>query len=249
MRAVRTAITVLQLLAREHRAMGVNAISRAIGVNAATTYRILTELKNGELIQQEPETRRYTLGYGLLALGQAVERQSDLFQLAFPIMKELRDELGETVALCLRRHFRRIYIGQVQGFGQLRFSAPLGEPLPLYRGSAGKVFLAYLAPEELMQLRQLALEEGADWDEIMQETQQLHDKGYLWSLAELTPGAFSVSVPILDAAGQLAAVMAINGPIPRLTPEREERFGPRLREAASKLSTLLGGPGITVANE
>ena len=49
-------------------------------------------------------------------------------------------------------------------------------------------------------------------------------------------GLASVSAPIMDANGQLAAVLSISGSADRFKPSPYEKFGTQLLEAAGKLS-------------
>src|SRR5699024_11893881 len=52
-------------------------------------------------------------------------------------------------------------------------------------------------------------------------------------------GLASVSAPIMDANGQLAAVLSISGSVDRFKPSPYKKFGTQLLEAAGKLSASL----------
>jgi DNA-binding IclR family transcriptional regulator len=106
---------------------------------------------------------------------------------------------------------------------------PIGASLPLGRGSAGKVFLAWGPPAD------------EDVSDIGTSIITARRRGWADSYGEREPGVASVSAPIFAPSGQLLAAISVSGPDRRLAPLRAKRYGPAVVEAARQVEALLGG--------
>ena len=64
-------------------------------------------------------------------------------------------------------------------------------------------------------------------------------RGWAQSLAEREPGVASVSAPVLDRAGGIAAAVSVSGPVERLGRDPGRRFGDAVLTAAARISESL----------
>jgi len=104
----------------------------------------------------------------------------------------------------------------------LRDTVPVGAVLPLGRGSAGKVLLAW-APG------------GVDERPEAAELRGISVRGWAESVAEREAGVASVSAPVLGRDGGLRAAVSASGPISRLGERPGERLADLVVEAARKI--------------
>jgi DNA-binding IclR family transcriptional regulator len=170
----------------------------------------------------------YALGPRLLNLATTAMRELPLRQLARPALERLARSTGESAQLYVRDGNRRICIDAVESENELRTIVPIGASLPLGRGSAGKVFLAWGPPSD------------EDVDDIRQSIMTARRRGWADSYGERQPGVASVSAPIFAPSGQLLAAISVSGPDRRLAPLRAKRYGPAVVEAAREVEGLLG---------
>jgi len=122
----------------------------------------------------------------------------------------------------VREGDRRICIAAVESASELRTIVAVGASLPLAKGSAGTVFLAW-----------------AD-DAAGSELTAVRARGWADSVGEREPGVASVSAPVLDPHGAVAAVVSVSGPAERFGSDRGTRFAPAVLTAAREVQTALG---------
>ena len=240
---------VLLLFGRSGRAdLGVTEIANELAITKAAVHRILTALRNRDLIAFEPTTRRYTLGHAAIALGRAYLARTDLRIMAAPELRRLAALTGETATLSIRRGDTRMYVDQVVPSHELRVEVALGVPYPLYAGSSSKVILAYLAKQEIddylrrQELTAFTEDTITNRTALRRELTAIRKRGYAISLGERQIGAASIAAPILDHDGGVVAALSVCAPLSRFEP-RVEEFVPVLLKSGQAISAQLGHQG------
>ena len=76
-------LQILQLLADANRPLGVTDIADRLSVDPSTSYRLLATLEKHKFIRQE-SSKKYTLGFGVVAIAAALLRQIDVAAIAAP---------------------------------------------------------------------------------------------------------------------------------------------------------------------
>src|SRR5262249_61641772 len=125
----------------------------------------------------------------------------DLGAAAEPMMRRLRDETGETVALFIPEGAFRLCIAEVPSNQALSVRAGVGDRERLTVGASGKVILAYMPPplpkvdgEPRKHARELAL---------------IKERGFAVSREELIQGAVAVSAPVFDGTDRVAGALSV----------------------------------------
>ena len=171
----------------------------------------------------------YALGPRLLAMATTAMRELPLRQLARPSLERLARTTGESAQLYVRTGDRRICVDAVESDNELRTIVRVGASLPLGKGSAGKVFLAWGQIP--------ATEDVAGIERALLTTRR---RGWADSYGEREAGVASVSAPIFGPYDQLLAAISVSGPQARLAGAQAKRYGPALVEAAREIEALLG---------
>ena len=196
---------VLVLRALEREGtLGLAELQAATGLPRATVHRLAVALEQHGLVRRDARGR-FALGLGLVGLGRAAGASFPLAAVARPVLLRLRDETGESVQLFVREGDERRCVVSLQSTHGLRWIVPEGALLPLAVGSAGRL---------------LAGETTAT--------------GWVESVEEREPGVASVSAPVDDGDGGLAAV-SVSGPVERLGRAPAARFGPQVVAAATAI--------------
>lgn len=181
------------------------------GINRATAHRLATALEVHGMLRRSDDGK-FTLGYRLWALGNAVPGASDLVERVQPLLSQLRDTTGESAQLYVREGDDRVCLAAAESAHGLRTIVPVGARLTLERGSAGAIFRGHIPADP---------------------------QPWVQSVAEREPGVASVSSPILNAAGSLIAVVSVSGPIERTTTEPGHRYGSDVAHVASRLAAVM----------
>src|SRR3712207_2883869 len=78
------ALRILQLFGQDQTEWGVAALARETDMPKTTVYRILRVLQQHGFLAQDPDTRRFRLGLGILALGRRAYEGIELRRVARP---------------------------------------------------------------------------------------------------------------------------------------------------------------------
>ena len=247
--AVERALTVLEVLAATPEGLGVSDVARRIGVNASSASRLLATLEQGNVVQREA-TGRYRLGLHLVALADGVLARLDVRELARPLLRRLALETGESTTLSVPAGSEAITVDFVPSEASVVSMARLGRPSSAHATSVGKVMLAFGAdaPPAADALDHLELTAHTpstivDPAALAAEVAAVRERGWAEAVGERDPDLSGVAVPVYGRAGELVAILGVQGPVARLGTARvQEVLGP-LRRASRDLSHALGGDG------
>ncbi len=216
-------------------------LADACGLNRSTAWRILATLEHHGLVDRDPDSNRYRLGFAVLKLAAAAG-QEPLVRLAHPVLRRLADTTGETVNLAVARRLELVYADQVQA-RQVMAPNWLGHPVPLHATSTGKAFLAALPHAELDAIVRAGLERFTDTTitaarALRAALDDVRERGYAVSRGELEPTLWGVSAVARDASGRPIAVVSVWGADARVR-DRLDALGAEAARAAGELERLL----------
>jgi DNA-binding IclR family transcriptional regulator len=217
-----------------------------IGLTRTTTHRLLKSLEQHGFIAFQ-RGYGYRLGPRLLELGASAQQEFQLRAVARPALERLARVTGESAQLYVGFMLgERLCIDSVQSSSELRTIVSVGAVLPMIYGSAGKIFLAWMPPDEqerfAAQVKQRT-EATPTPDRLLQQLATARRLGWASSAGERQPGVGSVSAPVIGPLGELLAVVSISGPTTRVGRISAKRYAPAVMEAAREIERALGlGP-------
>jgi DNA-binding IclR family transcriptional regulator len=212
-------------------------ITRATGLTRATAHRLIRALEqHGFLLQAG--SAGYALGPRLLSLATSAMRELPLRDLAHPALERLSEVTGESAQLYVRDGDERVCVDAVESGSELRTIVPIGATLPLVRGSAGKIFLAWATTDDRRHL--LAALDDDEANRLARAISTTARRGWADSIGEREPGVASVSAPVTDPMGALVAAVSVSGPSNRIGALRGRRYAPAVRAAAGEIEAALG---------
>jgi DNA-binding IclR family transcriptional regulator len=239
--SVDRAADLLRALAEHGGPASVPDLADRCGLNRSTAWRILGTLEHHGLVERDPATSRYTVGYAIVALAAAAGHEP-LVRRAHPHLRALAEACGETASLAVPRRLQLVYVDQVQA---PHVMAPnwLGRPTPLHATSTGKAFLAWLPAAEADAALPRALERYTDTtlttrSTLRDELADVRARGYALSRGELEPALWGVSAPVLDD-GRAVAVVSVWGTEARIRAAGVEALGARTAATAGAIGALV----------
>ena len=244
LQSVRRAIRALELIA-EAGDLGVTELGRRLGVHKATASRLVATLAERGLVERDPLTEKYRLGFGLIRLAGAAMAGLDLVRTAHPILEDLADRTRETVNLGVLSGDSVVYIDQVAGARSIVAVSWVGRRTPLHCTSNGKVLLAHMAERERDRLLARPLERATehtvtDQEEIRGQLLEIERRGYATTMEELEEGLNAVAAPIRSVDGDVTAALSVSGPAFRMRPIDLPRIARLTIDAATAISRRLG---------
>jgi DNA-binding IclR family transcriptional regulator len=208
-------------------------------------HRLLSSLMGYGFVEQDPLTRSYRLGWGLLSFSDALLRGTQLADISPPIARRLRDISGETVSVQVRSGSDRVCIFEAEGLHDVRRRVGIGSRLPLYASASGRAILAFLPGADLDRLlrgklRAITPNTTTDLDQLRRILAVVRQTGIARSHDESVVGASAIAAPVFQAADGPVGSIAITGPSPRWTGVDTPKLERELLRGAAELSERLG---------
>jgi IclR family acetate operon transcriptional repressor len=242
--AVQRALTVLKAFTDSQPELGLTALSRSVGLNKATTYRLVTALEREGLVAKTRGADHYRLGPELIALGVRAMRSSDLRAVSRPELEELARETGETVTLEVLAGSDVLILDEVMGLHLVSATHWIGTRWHAYATSTGKAILAYLSPTQVRELLParlpLAGRGTRTRSDLISELEKIRAQGYATNIEELETGFAAVGAPVFNHEGKVIAAISVGGPRTRFMDKTIKKLAPRVRRAAAAISQQLG---------
>ena len=214
------------------RQLSLSELSRRSGLPLSTTHRLLGELVEWGALRRADDGR-YVLGRRMWEIGLLAPIQVEVREIASPFLSDVFAATQATVHLAVREGTKALYVERLSGHRSVPVVSSVGSRLPLHATGVGKVLLAH-APERV-QLEALAdLTRETPYTivapgTLRQQLVQVRERGYARTDEEMSLGACSVAVPVLDDSGSVAAAVGIVVPSLR-------RDAPRLVAALTTAS-------------
>jgi DNA-binding IclR family transcriptional regulator len=238
------ALKLLEFFAADRREWRVTELAATAGLHKSQVSRILRTFEAHGFLQKK--TGQYQLGRAFTTYASLVKTEDGLVDLARPIMERLSKQTRGTVMLKIREEGETVTIDRVESRHFLRLAYPVGLRLPLNASSSGKIFLAYMSPDEQNRLyrarcfrrftgrtkTKLAALEG-DLSAVLR-------RGFAVSDEEHLLGARGIAAPIFGPGDNLEATLALGLPKVLLPDKMIEQVAGGVRKAAKEISLLLG---------
>jgi DNA-binding IclR family transcriptional regulator len=245
---VERAIALLDCLARADTSMGVRELARQLGISPAAVHRLLATFKASNIVQQDPATRGYALGWGVLRYADVVLRRTHIIDGGASVARRLRDLSQETVTIYVPDGSDRICVYEVESAQDVRRHVGLGTRVPLAAGCSGRAILAFLTPTEIdavlaVPIPRFTASTISDPARLRVLLAETRTTGISMSSEETVAGAASIAAPVFEIGGRVAGSIAISGPSSRFTSDRARQLAPALLEASEHLSSALGFSG------
>ncbi len=245
--SVEKALKILLAFQAGRPTWGVRSLSTHLGFSPATVQRILQTLKTHEFVLQDSKNQQYRLGNVFFQFMDTLQHSRPVARTAQPFMERLLTRTLETVHLNAIDKMERLCIDTLESPQHLKASMPIGNRSPLHAGASSKCLLAFASRDFLDHyLENAALEfvtgdTITDKEALRDELFKVARRGYAASLGERTPGLGSISAPILNYRGVVAAALSLAIPEIRYTnDDHREQCLKELLDTAKELSEIMG---------
>jgi DNA-binding IclR family transcriptional regulator len=225
LKTIDRALQLLLAFTEQKPEWGVTELSRHFGWEKSVVQRMLSTLQERDFVSQNPETRKYRLGFALLSLGKLVSSQLDMKEIALEFMHRLAQQTGESIILTVPHHRESVCIEVVEGPSKIRYSDTTGSRTPMHVGAGSKVLFSFKSDEELQALAKdyeftKFTPTSPDRDGFFREVAEIRRRGVAVSMEEIDPGVAAVAVPVWKR-NEVIAGLCLIGPIGRVANDLE----------------------------
>lgn len=231
---------LMEAIAANDGAASLKILSAETGLHPSTAFRILASLIEVGFVERD-SAGHYFIGRKISRLANNVRRGVDLREEASDIMKQLRDEIGETINLTVREGDEVIYIERATPNRMMRVEQVIGSRAPLHVTAVGKLMLAELggdfirAYSERTGLRAYTTHTLSTLEKLTDNLQKSSAQGFAYDNEEAEIGVGCIGVLIHNRAGDVVGGLSISAPIER----RQDEWATLLKQAARTISERL----------
>lgn len=238
-------VEILRLLGDSDGPLGVTEVAEQLQVDPSTSYRLLVTLERGGLVAQDADSKKYSIGYGVLEIANGLLRRMSVVTSADPYLRSIASLTSESTHVAVLDGPRAVFVARQSGPGILRVETTVGSSEPAYCTAVGKALLAEHSEEEL---RLLYVEPFTRYTshtittivELLPELARVRRNGYAYDDEELHPGVRCLASPVRDHRGRIVAAFGLSMPATRLTREHIPGLVAKIVGAAEAISTTLG---------
>jgi IclR family pca regulon transcriptional regulator len=233
--------------------LGIADLARAVNLNRSTTHRYVATLAKLGYLQQDPDTRKYSLGPRVVDLGFAAIGSMELTGVAAGHLQQLSDETGCAASMAVLDGADIVYVERRRSRRSsglvVDLNLHVGSRLPAYCTSMGKVLLAYRDPVALrplldrMDLARRGPKTITVREQLVGALGKVRQAGIAINDEELAPGLRSIAAPVRDRSGHVVAAINVAVHLTTWTTSVESvvnRLERPLRRAAADISAQLG---------
>lgn len=215
--AVDRALSLLAAFRAGDGALTLAQLAERTQLYKSTVLRLLASLEHARLLLRQADGR-YALGPEVARLHALYAATFSLEDEVLPVLRELVAATGACAGFHVRQGEQRLCRYRVDAPEPARDGGRTGELLPLDRGAAGRILMAFSEAR------------GGIYEQIRRD-------GVVIINGDRLPELSGIAAPVFGVGGRLAGALGLTLPTARLKPQ----FSQDLRAAAQRLSERLGG--------
>ncbi len=244
--SVERAAAILGALGSGTPRLGVTEIAERVGLAKPTVYGLLRTLEKHDLVAQDADTGKYSLGPGVLQLGNAYLDGSELRARSLRWAEALASRADEAVWVATLSGSRVIVLHHVFRPDNTVQILEVGAAIPWHACALGHAIVAHLpaaagARAMAGDLPPLTGRTKTTRAALSRALAQVRRQGYAVEDQEATVGDAGVAAPIVNREGGVVGSMGVVGPAERLlAPSAREELARAVVESARSVSRDLG---------
>ncbi|CRK82284.1 IclR family transcriptional regulator [Neobacillus massiliamazoniensis] len=242
MQSIDRAMHIIQALTGNEtkKWFSITDLSKECDLPVSTIHRLLQSMKKHGLIQQDLETKLYSLGNAWLEYGLQMYDSFDFVSLIRPEMEKLMHEVEESVYFSKSIGLEALVVERIDcPQNPIRIYDQLGMRIPMNIGAANKVMLAHMPQGEALKIIQ-SLVPKEETEEFLQLLSKIRRKGYAESHGEKTPGTSSVAAPLFNNKNELIGALSIGYVNFNITEDRQYLLIEKVMEYGLRICSKLG---------
>lgn len=242
-------LLILELVSQDKRGLTNKDLSRALGIATSTCSYILERLERAGFLSRDAASARYSIGLKVISIAQAALRPLEFRKAAEPVLRRFSENTGLEAVIGVLDRGRLMVLHRVSNGKFPRVDVDTGTEFPAHATAMGKILLAHLPAEELSDL----IDRGGlpartpktitSKDALIEELNNVRERGYAITDEEHLTGMRSVGVPIRDPYGRIDAAVAAVGKVMDLVWEQNlDETVRELRDAAQEIARSRRSP-------
>lgn len=242
--SVEKALSVIEVLAHHPEGIQLKEISKILNMTKTTAFRILYTLQTNGFLYP-PDNGIYKLNYKFPSLFSNFSNR-DTKKFADKYLPELARITGFIPFFYLQDGNYSFCLTKYDVNKVIKINVNAGDRVPLHSTSGGKIFLAAMKDEQLVQwiksntLVRKTSQTITDPDELYKNIQEVKRQGYSVNNMENEDNVLSVAAPVHNYEGQVIASVNVSDTILDFKPEQIPEISRTVIDYANKISAEFG---------
>lgn len=239
--SVEKALKILQCFTKTDRSFSLLELSEQLQMPKPSVHRLCSSLLNQGFLSKDLKTNKYRLGLTLLEIASVYLQSSSVVHSINDIIGELSQLLGETVTIYRLSGMERKCLMRIESTAALRHSIDIGQTLPLYKGAAGKIILAFSSNAFLdvytkaVNISDLFTSQHA----LISCLKVIKKQQYAETYGEREAYLAAVAVPLFGAENEIFGALNVSGPIERFKKSIDYQAIQTIQAYGEKLNSLI----------
>jgi DNA-binding IclR family transcriptional regulator len=242
LKTIDKAVRLLQAFSHERSELLIGDLSRELKLHKSVVSRIVSALRRGRLLEQDPATRRVRVGVGAFRLGSIFANRQNIVQTVTPFLGMLVARTSQSAHAMVLDGNRGFVIATVESPSALRVIMRVGEHRYLHATAGGKLFLAF-SDESL--LNAAAQDPGlvaltpatiTDLKKLRAALQTVRRTHVSWNFGESHAGAGGVATPVLDDGGHIIAAISSVFPLNTVNDKQQRHIAKETLQISRRVS-------------
>jgi DNA-binding IclR family transcriptional regulator len=242
--AVTRAVAILRYLAKSREPIGVVPLARELKLIPSTCLHIVRILAQEGLVIFNPQTKRYSLGPGVLSFASAYSLRNPFVQLVRTHLEELsksQDCAFAAVEESGPDHYIVVAVADVNAGLSVRLSP--GTRFPALVSATGQCFAAFsnLTTAQLKErFVKLRWDNPPTFSAWLKQVERVRTQGYAVDIGNYILGISIVAVPVFNDSGTMLGCVAAVGLREQFVDRRLATLIEGMREVARRINSELG---------
>jgi len=250
---------LLRALVHHGRPMALKDLAREADMTPAKAHPYMVSFGRLGLIEQDRASGHYLLGPLALQLGLISLQQADPVHIATPLIAQLAQQIGHTVALAVWGARGATIVRTAESPSPVHVNMRHGTVFSLTNTASGRVFAAYLDAQRVRELleaeRQRQKQRRAEpagsppvqplpsWSDFERQLQEVRAHGISRSDGEVIQGVSAMAAPVFDHTGAIVLAITAIGPAGIFDTAWDGAIAAALKGCAGAVSQRLGASG------
>nr|WP_325250255.1 IclR family transcriptional regulator [Amylibacter sp.] len=240
--AVTRALAILRFLARSPDPIGVNPIARELDLIPSTCLHILRVLQDEGLVDFDSNTKRYSIGIGILPLARSALQRNTFSTLVQPRLSELSQSFDVTsIATQLSEPSQMVVVALSQSTMPFRLQVDLGSRFPALISATGRLFAAYNAKDQTAlrdEFSKLVWDHPPSFDLWTDQVNESRERGYAVDQGSYISGVTVVAVPVFGPSGKMTRSIVAIGISERLKDKQIPKLAKAMQAIRSNIQDI-----------
>ncbi len=237
---------LMEILSRSDKPMGLPELAELLEVDRSTVHRLLSTLLQRNYVTQDPENKRYSVGYKVISLSRRAIDGYSLRATIKPYLIQLTQETGESSNLCVPSSDHAVCIDYEASPSPLAVTNDIGIEFLYHATAGGKVLLAFMPEEKRNQiinsykLTEFTPRTITTRERLNNTLDTIRVQGYAVDDEEHYIGVRCIAAPIRDYSTKVIGALSVSGPSTRMTLANIPEIAAITIRIANEVSQALG---------